>query len=59
MPVSACACVYILFGVWQYYIARMADDVSCVAETPQPLTINNPRGPYGEGKTDDKVSLHK
>lgn len=50
--------VYILFGVWDYFIARMADDMSSIAETPRPLTIINPEGPYGKGKTDDKVSLH-
>lgn len=51
--------VYILFGVWQYYIAKMADDMLSIAGAPQPLEIVDPHGPYGAGKTDDKVSLHK
>lgn len=51
--------VHILFGAFDYYIARMADDMRSVAEKPQPLTVINPQGPYGKGKTDDKVSLHK
>jgi arabinoxylan arabinofuranohydrolase len=51
--------VYILFGVWQYYIAKMSDDMLSLAETPRPITVLNPEGPYGKGKTDDKVSLHK
>ena len=51
--------VYILFGVWDYYIARMSSDMLSIAEQPRLLTIANPQGPYGKGKTDDKVSLHK
>lgn len=51
--------VYILFGVWQYYIAKMSADMLSIADTPRPITILNPEGPYGKGKTDDKVSLHK
>ncbi len=50
--------VYILFGCFDFFIARMADDMRAVAETPRPLTVLDPHGPYGE-KTDDKVSLHK
>ena len=51
--------VYILFGAFDYYMAKMADDMRSVPKEPQPLTIINPEGPYGKGKTDDKVSLHK
>lgn len=51
--------VYILFGVWDYYIARMSDDMRSLAEVPRKITIINPEGPYGTGKTDDKVFLHK
>lgn len=51
--------VYILFGCFDYFIARMADDMRSVAETPRPITVLDPQGPYGKGKTDDKVSLHK
>jgi len=51
--------VFILFGVWQYYMASMSDDMMSVAETPRRVTVLDPEGPYGKGKTDDKVSLHK
>jgi hypothetical protein len=51
--------IYILFGVWDYYIAPMADDMLSVAGSPKPIEIKNPHGPYGPGKTDDKIYLHK
>ena len=51
--------VYLLFGVWDYYIARMSADMLSLAEEPRKLTVENPEGPYGKGKTDDKVFLHK
>ncbi len=51
--------LYIVFGVWDYYIARVADDMSGLAETPRKVEITNPAGPYGKGKTDDKPFLHK
>lgn len=51
--------IFILFGVWDYYIARLSDDLLSLAETPRKIEIINPQGPYGRGKTDDKVFLHK
>ncbi len=56
---------YIIFGVWDYYIAKLNDDMISLAEKPRKITINNPRGPYNlEGKnkekpTDDKPFMHK
>ena len=50
---------YIVFGVWDYYIARLADDMMHLAEVPRKLVIHDPAGPYGPGKTDDKVYLHQ
>ncbi len=50
---------YILFGVWDYYMARLNDDMISLAEEPRKVHINNPDGPYGEGSTDDKPFLHK
>ena len=50
--------VYLLFGVWDYYIVAMAEDMSAPAGAPRRLEIINPEGPYGKGKTDDKVFLH-
>jgi beta-xylosidase len=50
---------YLVFGVWEYYIARLAEDMIHLAEKPRRITIQNPRGPYGPGKLDDKPYLHK
>jgi len=51
--------VYILFGCFDYFMARMSPDMKSVAGPPQPVKVLDPEGPYGKGKTDDKVSLHK
>ncbi|WP_242204059.1 family 43 glycosylhydrolase [Aestuariivivens insulae] len=56
---------YIIFGVWDYYIAKLNNDMVSLAELPKKIEINNPRGPYnpyGENKkmpTDDKPFVHK
>jgi hypothetical protein len=50
---------YIVFGTWNYYIARLNEDMVSLAETPRLIEIRNPEGPYGKGKTDDKPFLHR
>lgn len=50
---------YIIFGVWDYYIARLNDDMISLAEAPRKLVVHPKFGPYGEGKLDDKPDLHK
>lgn len=56
---------YIFFGVWDYYVAKLNDDMISLAEPPKQIIINNPRGPYNrDGKnkdmpTDDKPFVHK
>lgn len=56
---------YIIFGVWDYYIAKLNYDMISLAEKPKKITINNPKGPYNlDGKntkkpTDDKPFVHK
>lgn len=56
---------YIIFGVWDYYIAKLNDDMISLAEKPHKIMINNPKGPYNlDGKnfekpTDDKPFIHK
>lgn len=56
---------YIIFGVWDFYIAKLNYDMISLAEKPRKLVINNPRGPYNQdGKntekpTDDKPFIHK
>jgi len=55
---------YIVFGVWDYYIARLNEDMISLAEKPRKIEISNPRGPYNlDGKnkekpTDDKPFIH-
>lgn len=50
---------YIVFGTWDFFLARLNPDMISLAETPRRLEIRNPEGPYGKGKTDDKPHLHK
>jgi len=50
---------YIVFGTYDFYIARLNVDMISLAEAPRKITIGNPEGPYGKGKTDDKPYLHK
>ena len=55
---------YIVFGVWDYYIAKLNEDMISLAEKPRKIAINNPHGPYNlDGKnkekpTDDKPFIH-
>ncbi len=50
---------YMVFGTFKYFIVKLGEDMISLAETPRPVVINNPEGPFGKGKTDDKPSLHK
>ena len=50
---------YIVFGTWDYYIARLNADMVSLAETPKLISLDKKMGPYGPGKTDDKPFLHK
>ena len=58
---------FILFGVWDYYLARLAGDMISLAETPRKIAIRGAQGPYTFAKgtpfdgrlTDDKPFLHK
>lgn len=56
---------YIIFGVWDYYIAKLNEDMISLAEKPKKIEIKNPMGPYNlDGKntekpTDDKPFMHK
>jgi hypothetical protein len=50
---------YIVFGTWDFYIARLNRDMISLAEQPRLITISSPEGPYGKGKTDDKPYLHR
>jgi len=50
---------YMVYGTFEYFIVRLGEDMISLAETPRPVVIDRRFGPYGEGKTDDKPSLHK
>ncbi len=58
---------FIVFGVWDYYLARLRDDMISLAEEPRKVEIVGAKGPYTfaegtpfDGKlTDDKPFLHK
>ncbi len=58
---------YIIFGVWDYHLAKLGEDMISLAETPRKIEIRGARGPYTltngtpfDGKlTDDKPFLHK
>jgi len=55
---------YIVFGVWDFYIAKLNEDMISLAEEPRKIQLNNPHGPYNqdgtktEWYTDDKPFLH-
>ncbi len=49
---------YIVFGTFNYYIAKLNSDMVTLAEAPHYITVLNPTGPYGN-KTDDKPFMHK
>jgi len=50
---------YMIYGTFKYFLVRLNDDMISLAETPRRLHLDREFGPYGEGKTDDKPSLHK
>lgn len=50
---------YIVFGTFNYFIARLSKDGLSLDEKARPVVIMNPFGPYGKDITDDKPSLHK
>ncbi len=50
---------YVVFGVFDYYIARLNEDMISLSEKPRLIELDQKMGPYGRGKTDDKPYLHK
>lgn len=58
---------YIVFGAFNYHIAKLADDMISLSEPPRPIDVVNARGPYTDDTegpfagttTDDKPFLHK
>jgi len=57
---------YIIFGAFNYHIAKLNEDMISLAETPKLVEVINARGPYTDDtqgpfagmKTDDKPFLH-
>ena len=49
---------YIIFGTFNYYIAKLADDMVSLAERPRLVIVKDALGNYGPGKTDDKPFIH-
>lgn len=50
---------YLLFGVYNYHIALLNDDMISLNGEARPVEIYNAQGPGGFGRTDDKPALHK
>jgi hypothetical protein len=58
---------YIIFGAFNYHIAKLNDDMISLSETPKLVEVINAKGPYTDTKdgpfagkgTDDKPFLHK
>lgn len=50
---------YIVFGTFDYYIARLGDDMISLAEKPRKIEVIDPTGPFGPGRTDDKPFMHR
>ena len=50
---------YLIFGTFQYYMARLNEDMISLAEAPRAVKVINAFGPIGAGKLDDKAFLHK
>jgi hypothetical protein len=50
---------YLVFGTFQYFVARLGEDMVSLAEPPRPLKVEKALGPYAKGLTDDKPFLHR
>ena len=58
---------FIIFGVWDYHIAKLGEDMISLDELPRKIVIEGARGPYTDAvgtpfdgrKTDDKPFVHK
>lgn len=50
---------YLVFGTFNYYIAKLSDDLLSFADAPRNITIVNATSQNGIGILDDKPYLHK
>jgi len=50
---------YIVFGTFNYFIARLGADMMSLAEAPRPVVVNNATSQNGVGVLDDKPFLHR
>ena len=51
--------VYIVFGTFDYFVAKLKSDLVTLAEVPRKIDVISAFGPFGFGKTDDKAFMHK
>lgn len=49
---------YLVWGVFQYFIARFNEDMTSFAEPPRKIEVIGAIGPFGPGSTDDKPYMH-
>ena len=55
-----CRAITSYAGVFTYYISKLSNDMTSLAETPRLVSFtNHVYGPCGDGKTDDKPFIHK
>ena len=50
---------YMIAGVFTYYMAELSEDMISFAGPMRHITVHNPYGACGKGRTDDKPFLHK
>jgi hypothetical protein len=50
---------YLVFGTFNYYIARLGPDMMSLAEAPRPVVVLNATSQNGVGVLDDKPFLHR
>ena len=50
---------YLVFGTFNYYIARLGEDMMSLAEAPRPVVVRNATSQNGVGVLDDKPFLHR
>ena len=50
---------YLVFGTFNYYIAKLGADMMSLAEAPRPVVVLNATSQNGVGVLDDKPFLHR
>ena len=50
---------YLVYGTFDFYLVRLGEDMTSLAEKPRHIELDTKFGPYGAGRTDDKPFLHQ